>query len=263
MARKVNQRTLDLLWESEGTGTMTSDGRYLAYLDRNATRSNPYYDSQSGGLWTIGPGVTGPMVKRGTVMTKSQVEYYMNLELQKVGAYIEAHATVTLTDNQYGALCDFGYNLGAGSLAKIIDLINQGLNDDAMQLLLKYNRGTQNGRKVVLKGLVTRRYREKELFEWEDRKQLTKLSPIMQHMDKLQNGSLVTGAGGTFLWSNWSQFRDMISDHVGITILVALGIGYFGPIVVKAIIHKLFDDGSYVPEGTKPIDKIVMPRGAK
>lgn len=263
MARKVNQRTLDLLWLSEGEGDKLADGRYIAYCDRNATPANPYYDHVSGGLWTIGPGVTGPMVRKGTVMTKTQVESLMNAELQKVGAYIEAHLTVKLTDNQYGALCDFGYNLGAGKLAGIIDLINVGRNDEAMALLLQYNRGTSNGRKVVLKGLVTRRYREKELFEWEQGKQLKKLSKPMQQMDQVQTASLGTTAVGGFLWSNWQQFRDMLSDHTGVVILVALGIGYFGPMIVKKVLNDLFDKGEYVPEGTKPVDEVVMPEDAE
>lgn len=263
MARKVNQRTLDLLWLSEGEGDKLADGRYIAYCDRNATSANPYYDHTSGGLWTIGPGVTGPMVHKGTIMTKVQVEKLMNAELQKVGAYIEARVTVKLTDNQYGALCDFGYNLGVGHLDGIINHINSGNNDAAMSLLLQFVYGTSNGQKVKLRGLVTRRYREKELFEWEDRKQLKALSAPMRQMDTVQNTTLVTGGITGFLWTNWQQFRDMLSDHTGVVILVALGIGYFGPMLVKKVLHNLFDKGEYVPEGTKPVDEIVIPEDAQ
>lgn len=263
MVRKVNQRTLDLLWASEGEGDKLPDGRYIAYLDRNATPENPYYDRSAGGLWTIGPGVTGSFVNRGTIMTRSQVEGYMNAELTRAGAYIEANVNRRLTDNEYGALCDFAYNLGVGRLTNILARINQGDNAGAMQILLQYNKGTKNGQKVVLRGLVTRRYKEKELFEWEDKKQLKDLSVPMQRADQAQKGMAAAGGVGAFLWTNWQQFSQMMSDHVGITILVSLGIGYGLCEVFKWYIHKEFDKGTYVPEGTKPIDEIEMPEDAQ
>ena len=75
---------------------------------------------------------------------------------------VERYAKVSLTDNEFGALVSFSFNLGLGNLQKstLLKKVNAGNMVGAAEEFLKW---TKAGGKV-LPGLVKRRAAERELF---------------------------------------------------------------------------------------------------
>jgi len=78
--------------------------------------------------------------------------------------------SVTLNDNQVGALVSFAFNGGCGRFASstLLKRLNAGEdpNTVAAQELPKFNKATnKQGQKVVLKGLTNRRATEVALFQ--------------------------------------------------------------------------------------------------
>jgi len=116
---------------------------------------------------TIGYGNTmyenGTKVKIGDEITQQRAEEL----LQYIGKYFENEIKkllkVTLTDNQFGALLSFTYNLGVGNLriSTLLKKINANPNDPTIKdEFLKWNKA---GGKV-LAGLTKRRQSESELY---------------------------------------------------------------------------------------------------
>jgi len=116
---------------------------------------------------TIGYGNTmyenGNKVKIGDEITQQRAEDL----LLHIGKYFESEikklVKVTLTDNQFGALLSFTYNLGVGNLrvSTLLKKINANPNDPTIKdEFLKWNKA---GGKV-LAGLTKRRQSESELY---------------------------------------------------------------------------------------------------
>lgn len=257
----INLKTINLVKEYEGYGKRLADGRCMAYLDRNATPANPNYDHTAGGLWTIGYGATGPEVTEGTIWTQLQADLDLSTRLGQSLAAAKKYITADLNENQEGAVASITYNIGTGTpaqgngLQKLYQHINEDA-DNAGQYFMAYNHGHVDGALVVMKGLTRRRAAEKELYEWEVKKQIVAISPPMQSMNKAQQTTGVFGAAGVFLWTNWQQFSEMAKDHVGLILLAGLGLGFVVPEAFKWIMHREFDKGTYIPEGTKPVDPL-------
>lgn len=122
-------------------------------------RLDSYRDS--GGVLTVGFGHTGPDVRDEETITPEQAEQLLEADAMKAGAAVcrLAHST---TQNQFDALTDFVFNLGADALA-------------GSTLLQKHNHGdfagaaAEFGRWVhckgrVLPGLIRRRAAEAHLY---------------------------------------------------------------------------------------------------
>lgn len=123
------------------------------------------------GIWTIGYGTTaeagvGIVPKAGMVITEWQASQYLEKVIEKVEADINRYVKVPLTDNQFSALVSFVYNVGIGNFASSTLLRKLNSRDylGAANELLRWNKGTVRGKKVVLPGLVTRRAKEREVF---------------------------------------------------------------------------------------------------
>lgn len=137
----LNQATLDLIKEYEGI-------RLTAYRD-------PV------GVWTIGYGHTKG-VKKGQVITQEEANQLLKDDLKEAQAGVERLVTVKLTDNQYGALVSFVFNLGAGALARstlLRELNQKDYESAAGQFKHWVNAGGKR-----LNGLVRRRDAERKLF---------------------------------------------------------------------------------------------------
>ena len=120
------------------------------------------------GVWTIGYGATrtplGARVDEDTgVVTRKQAMAWLMTTLKRTERAVGRLIAVPLTDNQFGALASFTYNVGSGNLA-------------ASTLRAKLNRGDVQGaaeefpkwrfaKSKVLAGLVKRRAAERALFE--------------------------------------------------------------------------------------------------
>lgn len=115
----------------------------------------------TGGVWTIGYGHTKG-VKPGQRITKEQALTYLSDDLKWVESCLAKRVKVSLTQNQYNALCSFVYNIGETQFASSTCLkrLNAGDYVGAAEALTWWNK--DDGR--VVQGLVNRRADEKKLF---------------------------------------------------------------------------------------------------
>lgn len=74
---------------------------------------------------------------------------------------------VPLTQNQFDALCSLVFNIGKTAFknSTLLRKLNARDYQGAAQAFLSWNKGRVKGKLVVLPGLVTRRAKEKSLFE--------------------------------------------------------------------------------------------------
>ena len=123
-------------------------------------RLESYQDS--GGVWTIGYGHTGPDVGAGQRITAARAEELLRDDVAHAEATVNAMVTAPITQNQYDALVSLVFNIGSGNFSR-------------SQLLAKLNAGDAAGaaaefsewitaKGVALGGLVARRAQEANLF---------------------------------------------------------------------------------------------------
>lgn len=142
MAMKTtSQRGLDLIENAEGL-------HLTAYQD-------------DVGVWTIGYGHTRG-VRPGMVITAADAQAYLRSDLNVAERAVNTLVTVDITQNQFDALVDFTFNLGAGDLAgsTLLRRLNDGDYDGAAN---EFGLWIHAGGKVE-PGLVKRRNAEKALF---------------------------------------------------------------------------------------------------
>lgn len=163
--RDINDAGLELIKKFEGI----PDG------DPLTVNIDPYLDPV--GIWTIGWGhaiAVGGSYLRGREnrkaaralypggITLAQAEQLLRGDVLDACRDVESLAEAPLTDNQFGALVSFTFNLGRGNLAKstLLKKLNGSDYEGAAVEFHKWNRA---GGKV-LAGLVSRRAAESALF---------------------------------------------------------------------------------------------------
>lgn len=128
-------------------------------------RTNAYPDPGTHGKpWTICAGATkvdGVDVKPGDYIPiprcKEILIQQLDVYADKVEACTSKPALEAMPDRRFVAFVSFAYNLGPARYCNdIAPLVNRGLNQEACDKMLRYNRAAG----VVMKGLVTRRERE-------------------------------------------------------------------------------------------------------
>lgn len=164
--RDINDVGLELIKKFEGI----PDG------DPGTVNIDPYLDPV--GIWTIGWGhaiAVGGSYLRGREnrkaardlypggITLGQAERLLRGDVLDTCRDVESLVKVPLTDNQFGALVSFTFNLGRGNLSKstLLRMLNGSDYDEAAIEFHKWNRA---GGKV-LAGLVSRRAAESTLFQ--------------------------------------------------------------------------------------------------
>ena len=164
--RDINDAGLELVKSFEGI----PDG------DPTTVNIDPYLDPI--GIWTIGWGhairvganyLRGKENRKAAMdlypggIRKEQAEHLLRGDLMDACRDVESLADISLTDNQFGALVSFTFNLGRGNLAKstLLRKLNAGDYSGAEAEFPKWNKA---GGKV-LRGLVARRAAEAALFE--------------------------------------------------------------------------------------------------
>jgi lysozyme len=115
-----------------------------------------------GGVLTIGYGHTGRDVYQGQVITQEQAEGLLALDTHMAVAAVNRLVTVPLNQNQFDALVDFAFNLGAGALAesRLLRYVNAGQFSRAAGQFPLWDH--VNG--AVTEGLYRRRIAEQALF---------------------------------------------------------------------------------------------------
>lgn len=115
----------------------------------------------SAGVLTIGYGHTGN-VKLGQKITQEQADCYLMQDLYKTEQQINKLVRVSLTQNQYDALCSLVFNIGTGAFNKstLLAKLNKGDYHGASEEFKRWNK--VGG--IVNAGLVRRRQAEEDLF---------------------------------------------------------------------------------------------------
>lgn len=126
------------------------------------TELKAYRDT--GGVWTIGTGHTGPDVTPGLTITAERADELLQQDLRTAEAAVN-RLFPTTTQDQFDALVSFTFNLGEGqvSASTLRKLHNAG---DYAGAAGQFSRWVfDNG--VKLNGLVTRRAAEAKLYRGE------------------------------------------------------------------------------------------------
>jgi GH24 family phage-related lysozyme (muramidase) len=118
------------------------------------------------GVWTIGWGHTGADVHPGQHITKAEAEALLKADLQLHENFVKQVVKVPITENQIAALSSFAFNVGNGSLLEstLLKKLNVKDYEGAAAEFNRWVKGTVNGVKVTLPGLVKRRKAESQLF---------------------------------------------------------------------------------------------------
>src|SRR5678815_955841 len=132
-------------------------------------RLTAYRDT--GGVWTIGWGHTGPDVREGSVITQDRADRLFAEDVAEFERDVSELVKVPVTQNQFDALVSFAYNVGSDIDD---DTLAEGLGDST--LLRKLNAGDYAGAAAefpkwchdngkIVGGLLRRRNAERKLFE--------------------------------------------------------------------------------------------------
>lgn len=124
-------------------------------------RLKAYLDT--GDVWTIGVGHTGPDVYEGLCVKRSQVDQWLKDDVVEAEDAVNRWVTVPLTQGQFDALVSFTFNLGEGQLKKSTLLRKLNLKDYA-GAANEFRRWVYDNGKIQ-PGLVKRRYGERARFE--------------------------------------------------------------------------------------------------
>lgn len=149
MARTVNRETIEHVKRWEGL-------KLTAYPDPGSRDGNPM---------TIGFGHVSDgflKVTRGLTISPKQAEDALEYDLNETAAKVDELVKVELSDNQFGALVSFAFNVGTGAFAKstLLKKLNKG---DYAAVPAELARWTKNDGKVM-QGLVNRRAAEAGLW---------------------------------------------------------------------------------------------------
>jgi lysozyme len=122
-----------------------------------------YPDPASGGApWTIGNGHTGPDVKPGLTITQAKADSLLMDDLARSAQIVNSLVHVYLNQNQFDALVDFVFNVGASNFrsSTLLRLLNAGNFAAAADQLPRWNQAKGK----VMPGLIKRRAAERALF---------------------------------------------------------------------------------------------------
>lgn len=118
------------------------------------------------GTLTAGWGHAGPDVEAGKAITEAQAQAWFDADTADACKCVETEVKVPLTDNQFGALVSFTYNVGCNSFrtSSLLKRLNTGDYDAVLQELPHWNKQHVNGKVVVDNGLTIRRASEAGLW---------------------------------------------------------------------------------------------------
>lgn len=146
----LNKETIDLVKSFEGL------------------RLNAYVDPATGGEpITIGYGTTiyrgVQKVKMGDKITEAEAQSLLEYDLNKFAEKVKSLITKNLTNNQFGAIVSFAYNVGIGNLksSTLLKKVNANPADSSIPAeFLKWNKAAGK----IMPGLTRRRTAEAGLY---------------------------------------------------------------------------------------------------
>jgi lysozyme len=126
-------------------------------------RLTSYPDPATGGdPWTIGYGHTGSDVHPNMTITQQQAEELLMKDVQKASQAVNSRVHTDITQDEFDALVDFVFNVGAGNFAgsTLLKKINEGDMEGAAHEFEKWDMAA--GKHMA--GLLKRRQAEENLF---------------------------------------------------------------------------------------------------
>lgn len=114
------------------------------------------------GVWTIGYGHTGG-VRPGERCSRDEARDWLGRDVGAAEQAVRRHVRIPLAQAEFDALVSFVFNVGTGAFAASTLLRKLGAGDRA-GAAAEFDRWVRGGDRV-LPGLVTRRARERALFE--------------------------------------------------------------------------------------------------
>lgn len=155
--------TMGAWFEGDGPSVRQADGTVMY---------RPYRDT--GGIWTVCRGITGPSVVPGKLYTRGECDVLEREHYAVALASARRLFPVFDTYNRWiqAALIDWLYNLGENPATVDSTLrakFNRGDIDGGCRELTKWVKGRVRGELVTLNGLVARRDAAKEIcLDWSD-----------------------------------------------------------------------------------------------
>jgi lysozyme len=179
----------------------------------------------SAGVLTIGYGHTSaagaPAVRDGMAINQEEAEYILETDLRKYEAEVTLNVHVPLNQNQFDALVSWHYNTGAIAKATLTKKLNAGNYDAVPAEIAKWNKATVNGKKVVLRGLTTRRKMEADLWNTPPAEPAPASEEIARQIDPIEEPAFT--ASGPKDGSGWL----ILAACVGIPAVI-IGAKVFG-----------------------------------
>jgi len=108
-----------------------------------------------------------PFAKQWLKITQAQAEQLLANDTRQTQLFIDSVTQAAINQNQFDALCSLVFNIGQGNYAQstIRKLVNAGDFASAAAEFDRWIYKTKNGRKLQEPGLITRRTKERALFE--------------------------------------------------------------------------------------------------
>jgi lysozyme len=171
-----------------------------------------YFDPA--GVPTIGWGhiktVTAADVRAGKTITESEAQWLFEQDLDEAERAVRKYTKVRLNQNQFDALVDFVFNLGAGAFARstLLKLLNKGDYDGAAGQFVRWNKAKdpKTGKLRPLRGLTIRREYEAALF----RKPVGRVQPTADYTNEALPEATVIPAPTRQNTSLWTLIIDFI-----------------------------------------------------
>ncbi len=184
------------------------------------------------GTLTIGVGHTGPDVKPGQTITKTQSRELLRKDLGRFEKAVETNVDVALTDNQFAALVSFAFNVGIGNFTKstLLKKLNAGEYDAVPRELMKWTKS--KGKEMA--GLVNRRAQEAAL--WGKGEFVSSASADVKPENPWLRPDVVTTIGGGAATAGGTALAsglDPIRLAIAVGILAVVGVVVF--IIIKRV----------------------------
>jgi lysozyme len=144
-----------------GMNRFTYGGKGLALTEQfEGCRLTAYQDQV--GVWTIGYGHTGSEVCTGMTISLEQAEALLAKDVSSAASCVNDVVSVDITQEEFDALVDFVFNLGAGAFRQstLLRLLNAGEFAAAAAQFGLWDRAGG----AVVAGLLRRRQAETSLF---------------------------------------------------------------------------------------------------
>lgn len=227
---RTSQRGIDLIKEYEGL-------KLTAYLCPT-------------GVPTIGWGhtrtVTRADVNAQRRITEAEAERLLQEDLMTFERGVLSACTIAPNQHQFDAFVSLSYNIGVGAFQRSTALRrhNEGDFDSAANAIEMWNKGTINGQRQVLRGLVRRRAAEKALYlmpvEPDVMPQAVGAEDTLMDSRTIKGGAVAGGATITAIVADATEqvqaltFLSAETMQMALTALTLMGIG--------AVLYARWDD---------------------